>query len=206
MLKRVGVVCAALVVAAAAFSTSVEARSGGHGGVRAGGFGGGGARMGGANFGGARIGAGNFGGARMGGDYMGGARIGSARVGRATVGGRYGINRAAGIYGGAGLARNAGIYHGGRWAGRYGGYYGHRRYGGYWPWLGVGAGLALAATWPYYGGYGYDDCVQWRPDWGWVNVCGYPYCGYYTPTDDESYDVALRSHQRGGPSYMASLG
>ena len=45
MLKRVGVVCAALVVAAAAFSTSVEARPGG-GGVRAGGFGGAGARMG----------------------------------------------------------------------------------------------------------------------------------------------------------------
>lgn len=165
MLKRLGVVCAALVVAAAAFSTSVEARSGGHGGVRAGNFGG--VRMGGANF------------ARMGGAYMGGARIGSARVAGATVGGRYGINRAAGIYGGAGLARNAGIYHGGRWAGRYGGYYGHRRYGGYWPWLGVGAGLALAATWPYYGGYGYDDCVQWTPDWGWVNVCGYPYGGYY---------------------------
>ena len=60
-----------------------------------------------------------------------------------------------------------------------GGYYGHRRYGGYWPWLGVGAGLALAATWPFYGGYGYDDCVQWRPDWGWVNVCGYQYGGYY---------------------------
>ena len=169
MLKRVGVVCAALVVAAAAFSTSVEARSGAHSG----------ARMGGANFGGARIGAGNFGGARMGGAYVGGARIGSARVAGATVGGRYGINRAAGIYGGAGLARNAGIYHGGRWAGRYGGYYGHRRYGGYWPWLGVGAGLALAATGPYYGGYGYDDCVQWRPDWGWVNVCEYPYGGYY---------------------------
>ena len=47
MLKRVGVICAALVVAAAAFSTSVEARSGAYGGVRAGGFGGGGARMGG---------------------------------------------------------------------------------------------------------------------------------------------------------------
>jgi hypothetical protein len=166
MLKRVGVVCAALIVAAASFSTSVEARSAGHGGVRAGGFGGGGGvRMGGANFGGARIGAGNFGGARMGGAYIGGARIGRARVAGAAVGGRYGINRGAGIYGG-------------RWAGRYGGYYG-RRYGGYWPWWGVGAGLALAATWPYYGGYGYDDCVQWRPDWGWVNVCGYPYGGYY---------------------------
>ena len=44
MLKCVGTICAALVVAAAAFSTSVEARSGGTlslpGGVRAGGFGG----------------------------------------------------------------------------------------------------------------------------------------------------------------------
>jgi hypothetical protein len=59
----------------------------------------------------------------------------------------------------------------------------YRRYGGwgggYWPW-GLGAGLAVAAaTWPYYGGYGYDDCVQWRPDWGWVNVCESPYGGYY---------------------------
>ena len=98
MLKRVAVVCAALVVAAAAFSTSVEARYGGHSG----------ARMGGANFGGARIGAGNFGGARMGGAYVGGARIGSARVAGAAVGGRYGINRAAGIYGGPPLDGLAG--------------------------------------------------------------------------------------------------
>jgi hypothetical protein len=152
MLKRVGVICAALVVAAAAFSTSVEARSGGHGGVRTGSFGGGGARLGGANFGGARIGASNFSGARMSGVYRGGARIGSARVTGPTVGGR---------------------------AARYGAYYGHRRYGRYWPWLGVGAGLAVAGTWPYYYGYSYDDCVQWRPDWGWVNVCDYPYGDYY---------------------------
>ena len=39
-----------------------------------------------------------------------------------------------------------------------------------------GSGLA---AWPYYGGYGYDDCIQWGPDWGWVNVCQYPYGGYY---------------------------
>jgi hypothetical protein len=45
-----------------------------------------------------------------------------------------------------------------------------------------GAGVALAAaTWPYYGGYGYgyDSCVQWVPDYGWVNVCSYPYYGGY---------------------------
>ena len=64
-------------------------------------------------------------------------------------------------------------------AGRYGRTH-RRHYGSYWPWA-VGAGRALAATGPYYGGYdyGYDDCVQWRPDWGWVNVCEYPYGGYY---------------------------
>jgi hypothetical protein len=59
---------------------------------------------------------------------------------------------------------------------------GRHHHGGYWPWWGAGAGFALAAGWPYYGGYydyGYDDCIQWRPDWGWVNVCSYPYGGYY---------------------------
>ena len=55
--------------------------------------------------------------------------------------------------------------------------------------MGAGAGLALAATWPYYGGYGYadygyDDCVQWRPDWGWVNVCGYPDAAIILLTSD----------------------
>ena len=69
-----------------------------------------------------------------------------------------------------------GIYGGGKYASGYGRGYGYRypyrRHGGYWPWWGVGAGLAVAATGAYYGGYGYgyDDCVQWRPDWGWVNV------------------------------------
>lgn len=140
--------CAALVLAAAAFSTSAEAQRGSHGG---------GARMGGAHFSGARVGS--FGGARMGG-MAGPGRIGA--------------------YGGRA------VYSGGRYAGGYGRGYGYRYpyrrygggYGGYWPW-GLGAGLAVAATWPYYGGYGYDDCVQWRPDWGWVNVCQYPYGGYY---------------------------
>jgi hypothetical protein len=49
-----------------------------------------------------------------------------------------------------------------------------------WPFLRT-AGVALAAAWPYYGGYGYfyDSCVQWVPDYSWVNVCGYQYGGYY---------------------------
>ncbi|MGB8575832.1 MAG: hypothetical protein WCD56_04605 [Pseudolabrys sp.] len=158
MLKIVSM-CAALVLAAAAFSTSAEAQK--HGGF------GGGARMGGhGGFGGgARIG-GMGGVSRMGG--ISGPRMGGPRIG--AYGGR-------GIYrGGVGPGR-IGAY-GGR---GYGYRYPYRRYGGwggYWPW-GLGAGLAVAATWPYYGGYGYDDCVQWRPDWGWVNVCTsggyYPY-------------------------------
>ncbi|MGB7937623.1 MAG: hypothetical protein WCF72_03220 [Pseudolabrys sp.] len=46
---------------------------------------------------------------------------------------------------------------------------------------GVGAGVALAAALPYYGGYGYgyESCVQWVPDYGWVNVCNYPSYGGY---------------------------
>ncbi|MGC1876970.1 MAG: hypothetical protein WA699_19325, partial [Pseudolabrys sp.] len=45
----------------------------------------------------------------------------------------------------------------------------------------VGAGVALAAALPYYGGYGYgyESCVQWVPDYGWVNVCNYPSYGGY---------------------------
>jgi hypothetical protein len=31
---------------------------------------------------------------------------------------------------------------------------GHWRGGRFWPWWGVGAGVALTAAWPYYGGYG----------------------------------------------------
>lgn len=184
MLVRIGALCAALVLTAATFSTSAEAQFRG-GGMRGGGFGGGGARMGGfgggmrmggfggagmrmGGFGGARIG--NFGGARMGGAFVGGPRMGGARF----VGGRYGIRTAAL---GSGIARN-GIY-GGRWAGR-GGYYRHRWYG-YRPYWGLGVGaLALAASYPYYGGYGYDSCYVTRRVWtsyGWtlqqVYVCDY---------------------------------
>ena len=152
MLKSVSI-CAALILAAAAFSTSAEAQRG-HGGARSGmssGIG----RMGGIS------------GPRMGGPSIG--AHGGRGIYRGAVGPRIGS------YGGRG------IYRGGRYAYGYGRGYGYRypyrRYGGYWPW-GLGAGLAVAATWPYYGGYGYDDCVQWRPDWGWVNVCEYPYGGY----------------------------
>jgi hypothetical protein len=150
MLKSFSI-CAALILAAAAFSTSAEAQHRGFSG---------GARMGGAHFSGARVGS--LGGARMG-NIAGPGRMG-AYGGRAIYsGGRMGA------YGGRA------IYSGG-----YGRGYGYRRYGGYWPWLGVGAGLAVAAAWPYYGGYDYsDDCVQWRPDYGWVNVCNYPYYGGY---------------------------
>jgi hypothetical protein len=165
-------ICAALVLAAAAFSDSAEARRGGSGGGGGGHF-----RMG---------GGGNFGAARVG--SIGGVRSMGA-PGRIGVGpGRYGTLGNRGIYR-AGVASGYGQWQGrGNWSGgnRQGYWYGGRRHygGGYWPWLGAGAGLALAATWPYYGGYGYggygyDDCVQWRPDWGWVNVCGDQYGGYY---------------------------
>ena len=69
-----------------------------------------------------------------------------------------------------------GNWSGNRWAGNWRG--GHWRGGRWW---GVGAGLAVAAAWPYYGGYGYgdDSCVRLVPDYGWVNVCNDPYYGGY---------------------------
>ncbi|MGB9019872.1 MAG: hypothetical protein WA697_06100, partial [Pseudolabrys sp.] len=70
-----------------------------------------------------------------------------------------------------------GNWSGNRWAGNWRG--GHWRGGRFWPWWGVGAGVALAAALPYYGGYGYESCVQWVPDYGWVNVCNYPSYGGY---------------------------
>jgi hypothetical protein len=105
-------------------------------------------------FAGPRFGAANFRGARMG--FAGPGRIGIAGPGRVW----------------AGRGAWAGRWAGGRWAGWRG--------GRFWPWWGVGAGVALAAAWPYYGGYGYgyDSCLQWVPDYGWVNVCGYQYGGY----------------------------
>jgi hypothetical protein len=167
---KIASIGAALILAAAAFSTSAEAQHRGAG-----------ARMGGGHFSGARVGS--VGGARMG--TFSGARSGriGAYGGRGIYrGGRVGAYGGRAIYGGRYAYGGRGIYRGGRYASGYGRGYGYRypyrRYGGYWPW-GLGAGLAVAATWPYYGDYGYDDCVQWRPDWGWVNVCQYPYGGYY---------------------------
>ena len=111
---KIASICAALILAVTAFSTSAEAQRG-HGGVRAGGFSG--ARMGGAHFGGARVGS--FGGARMGGAHFGGARVGSfggARMGGAHFGGsrvgsfdgaRMGTFRGVGMRGIAGPGRMA---------------------------------------------------------------------------------------------------
>jgi hypothetical protein len=175
---KIGSICAALILAMAAFSTSAEAR-GGHGGH--GGFSGGfkGASVGG--FRGASIGS--FRG--IGGRSFAAAPYRGARVG--TLGGR-------GIYRGAvGPSRYSYGRYGGKYAyGRHGYWdkhrypyyrYGYRGYyGGYgyndW-WWGAGA-LALAAAGTYYGGY--DDCYQtlrvqtpygWR--WRQVYVCDYPY-------------------------------
>lgn len=174
MLKFAATFCAVLIVASA-LSTSAEARSGG--------FGGGGARMGG--FSGARMGGfsgarmGGFAGPRFGAANFAGARMGIAGPGRMGIAGpgRVGIAGPGRAWAGRGAWAGSGAWAGRRWVGgRWAGWRG----GGWWPWWGVGAGVALAATtWPYYGGYGYDDCVQWRPDWGWVNVCQYPYGGYY---------------------------
>src|SRR5262249_4591099 len=165
-------ICTALILAAVTFADSAEARfGGGGGGVR---MGGGGARIGG--FSGARMGGwsgarmGGWSGARMGG--WSGARAmavaGPGRVGIAGPGRFAGRGRVAWAGRGAWAGRSA--WAGNRWAG-------WRRGGGGWPWWGVGAGVALAAaTWPYYGGY--DSCVQWVPDYGWVNVCNSQYGGY----------------------------
>jgi len=147
MLKSVSI-CAALILAAAVFADSAEARQGFSGGRSMGGFSG--ARMGGWS--GARAMT-----------VAGPGRMGIAGPGRFAGPGRV-------------AWAGRGNWSGSRWAGNWRG--GHFRRGGFWPWWGVGAGVALAATaWPYYGS-GYDSCVQWVPDYGWVNVCGYPYGGY----------------------------
>ena len=138
MLKSFSI-CAALILAAAAFSTSAEAQHRGFGG---------GARMGGgAHFSGARMGG--FSGARMGG-WSGARFAGPARMGIAGPGRFAGPGRVAWAGGGNWAGR--------RWAGNWN--RGYWRGGRWWPW-GVGAGVALAAaTWPYYGGYGYSDSLR----------------------------------------------
>ena len=149
MLKSVSV-CAALIFAAAVFAGSAEAGPGGFKGV-SGGMG----KMG-MGMAGPKMGMG-----------MAGPKMGMAPMGMGP-----------GKWSGKGnwSGKWAGNWQGGKWAGNW--HRGHFRRGGFWPWWGVGAGVALAAGWPYYGGYGYDSCIQWVPDYGWVNVCGYPYGGY----------------------------
>ena len=113
MLKVPGTFCAALVLAAAVFSTSVEARGGAH-------FGGGG-----AHFSGARVGGAHFSGARVGGARFSGVRVGGARV--AGVGRYYGGGYRGNYYGGGwGYGLAAGAIAGGLLAASpyYGGYYG----------------------------------------------------------------------------------
>jgi hypothetical protein len=130
---KIASICAALILAAAAFSTSAEAQRGGKGG---------------AHFGGARVGGAHFGGARIGGARISGARIGAARI----RGGRVAASR--GMYTGS-IGPRRYHYYGKRYpAYRYG--YRHRGYrygyyGGYWPYW----GWAFASAWPYYGDYGY---------------------------------------------------
>jgi hypothetical protein len=164
MLKSV-TICAALILAAAAFADSAEARQGFGGGRSMGGFSG--ARMGG------------FSGARMGG-FSGARAMAVAGPGRMGIAGPGRFARPVGMGAGRVAWAGRGNWAGNRWAGNWRG--GHWRGGRFWPWWGVGAGVALAAaTWPYYGGsgYGYDSCIQWVPDYGWVNVCSYPYYGGY---------------------------
>ena len=139
---KIACICGALILAAAAFSTSAEAQRGGGVGARVSGGGG-------AHFGGVR--AGGFRGARVGGARFSGARIGSApfrgaRVATGSIGGRY--------YGhGAGRGWRGGVYRGGRYA------YGYR-HRGYWPYWGWGVAASVAALgWPYDYGYDYGDYV-----------------------------------------------
>ena len=130
MLKSSVSICAALILAAAAFSAPAQAQRGGHGGGAH--VGGGGARIGGggAHFGGARVGG--FSGARVGG-------AGLASRGYAYRGG-YGGRYYGGGYGGR--------YYGGGW-----GYYGGGLAAG-----AILGGLLAAPYYGggYYDGYGYD--------------------------------------------------
>ena len=135
MLKECSI-CAALILAAAVFAHSAEARHGGFGGGRS---------MGG--FGGARVG--QISGARMSG-------FSGARAMAVAGHGKNGIRRSGQVRwsyargSGPSCWAGRGNWSGNRWAGNWRG--GHWRGGRFWPW-GVGAGVALAAALPYYGGY-----------------------------------------------------
>jgi hypothetical protein len=140
------------------------------GGFRGGGFGGGGFR-------GAAIGGG-FRGAAVGGGFRGAAIGGGFRG--AAIGGGFrgaGIRTAAigpgsrgGVVGPAFRGRAIGPGFRTARAFRVAGF--RRRA---FPFV-FGAGLGLAAAWPYYySAYYSDPCVVWDPYYGWVNVCPYPY-------------------------------
>jgi hypothetical protein len=203
-------VCAAFILAGAAFSTSADAQRGG-GARMGGGFGGGGARIGGG-FSGARVGGiggggigrvGGFSGARIGGVGGGGiTRVGGfsgARVG--------GIGRVGGISGARlggipapgriGTLGGRAVYRGGVGLGRYAGYSyrGYRyAYRGYRPYLGAGIGaLSLVSAWPYYGGYydgyGYDDTYGYDDGYDYDDS-GVAYCIQRF----KSYDPASRTY------------
>jgi hypothetical protein len=93
MLKSSASICAALILAAAAFSAPAQAQFSGQVG-------------GGGHVGGAGVGGGHFGGARVGGAHFGGARVGGAHFGGARV-------ARGGHYYGAGYGGYGGPYYGG---------------------------------------------------------------------------------------------
>jgi hypothetical protein len=142
MLKNFVAICAALVVATAAFSAPAQAQR--HGG--------------GAHFSGVRVGGAHFGGARVGG--FSGARIGGA--GLASRGYAYrSATRSYAYRSAVGPGRYHPAY---RYSYRHRGYrYGY--YGGYWPYWGWGA---FASDWPAY----YDDYAYEAPSYdGDVAYC-----------------------------------
>jgi hypothetical protein len=117
------------------------------------------------------------------------------RMGGGGFGGGFhgGMGGFGGWHGGMGGWRTAGW--GGGWRGGWGGWrggWGGCRWGGcgwgggwWWPAAGLATGVALASTYPYWGGYGYgygydNGCTQLVPVYSrrgfylgrrWVNVC-----------------------------------
>jgi hypothetical protein len=164
-MSKIVSICAALILAAAAFSTSAEAQRVGGGAHFGGGRGGGfsGARVGGTHFSGPRVGG--FSGARVGGAHFSGPRVGGARIGAAPIrGGR--VATSGRIYTGS-IGPRRYHYYGKRYpayryAYRHRGYRHGYYYGGYWPYW----GWAFASAWPYddygyYYDYGDDSAVAY---------------------------------------------